>query len=263
MATSVAKAYANTVKKNQRVLFGVWEPGLPVQLGDYGTMNGNIFVPQGNIREFEDLKDFKITIRKDNSQDEKTFTSEKGVQYELKPKVSAPINGVPVNASIEFTFSKENAVFFNAAGCEVEMIENKNQLGQKIMQIHEKDKNLWRKEFVLVTDLVHAKRALIIISTSNDFSVGFEADAKVPVIDLASASLGLKVKSQNSSGYKVSAEEGLIPLIGLGKIQKVFLGDSNFEPLSVDGKKNISKPKSGEKVMVFGDYTANKTNYKD
>ena len=76
MATSVAIAYANTVKKNQRVLFGVWEPGLPVQLGDYGTMNGNIFVPQGNIREFEDLKDFKITIRKDNSQDEKTFTSE-------------------------------------------------------------------------------------------------------------------------------------------------------------------------------------------
>jgi len=48
MSNSIAKIYANTVKKNQKILYGVWEPGFPVQLGDFGVMKGNIFTQLGN-----------------------------------------------------------------------------------------------------------------------------------------------------------------------------------------------------------------------
>ncbi|MBA5246632.1 hypothetical protein H1R16_09880 [Marnyiella aurantia] len=264
MSTSVAKAYANTVRKNQKVLYAVWEPGLPVELGDYGTMKGNIFEPLGNIREIEALKDFKITTRLDPTQDEKTFTSQKGVEYKLIPKASASVQGVPVNASIEFKFSEENAVFFNAAGCVFEMIENKHQLGQKILEIFRDDDTVWNRDFVLVTALVHAKRALILVSTSSDFAIGFEAKAEIPAINLASASLDLNLKFQNSSGYKVNAEEGLIPLIGLGKIQRKTIFHSNeFGALDASSHKSAAPSGKGEYVLEFDDYTSNKEAGKD
>lgn len=218
MANSVAKVYANTVKKNQRVLYAVWEPGFPVKLGDYGVMVGNIFTQLGNISEFEELRHFKIKIRKDDTKDEKFFTSEKGVQFEIKPKATIPVKGIDVNASIEVKFSKENCVFFNAADCYFEIIENKYELGEELKKIYKSSKDRWKREFVVVTDRVIAKRALILISTSSNFMIKLDAKADVSVIDLADASLGLTVAKQQSSGYKVITEEGIIPLIGLSKM---------------------------------------------
>lgn len=232
MSNSIAKIYANTVKKNQKILYGVWEPGFPVQLGDFGVMKGNIFTQLGNISEFEELKNFDLIIRKDDTKDEKFFTSKKGVEFMLTPKGNGVVNGAQVNASIDVKFSKENAVFFNAAECVFELIENKYQLGQELLKIHKKDKHKWRKEFVVVTDRVLTKRALILISTSSDFSIKLEADANVPVIDLAKVSLGLKVSKQKSTGYKVITEEGIIPLIGLSKIKRPFLFfEKEFKPM--------------------------------
>ncbi|WP_410220692.1 hypothetical protein [Pedobacter sp.] len=265
MANSIAKVYSDAVKENQKVLYGVWEPGFPVKLGDFGVMEGNIFVQQGNIANIEELKDLKIKIRKDNSSDEKFFTSKTGVQFELKPQVKANVQNVPVNASIEISFSKENAVFFNAAQCRFEMIENKFQVGQRLLELHKKNKNIWRREYVLVTDRVVAKRALIVISTSNDYSITLEAAAKVPVIDLANASLGLSIKSQKSSGYKVVTEEGLIPLIGLSKIQSSFLWfDNEFKPyaknysdMMLETIKNspLIQTEESNKDLIFAQYT--------
>jgi len=265
MATSIAKVYADTVKKNQRVLYGVWEPGFPVKLGDYGIMNGNIFVQIGNISELHDLKSLTIKTRKDDTKDEKFFTSQHGVEFTLNPKGSGVINGVETNASIDISFSKENSIFFNAAECAYEMIENKYELGRRLLDIHRKSKETWRREFVVVTDLVVSKRALILISTASDYAISFEADAKTPIIDLAKASIGLTLKSQKSSGYKVVTEEGLIPLVGLSKIQPSFLWfGGNFKPLSfkyspqmLDTIKNseMIKTESSEEELHFFQYT--------
>lgn len=220
MAKPLAKVYANAVKKNQKILYGVWEPGFPVQLGDYGVMKGNIFTQLGNISEFEELKNFKLKIRKDETKDEKFFTSQKGVQFTLTPKGEVPIEGVELKASIEVKFSKKNCVFFNAAECTFESIENKYQLGQELLKL---GNGRWKKKFVVVTDRVIAKRALVLISTSSDFSIKLDAKADIDEIDLASASLGFTLNNQKSSGYKVITEEGIIPLIGLSKIKSPFL----------------------------------------
>ncbi|WP_290702097.1 hypothetical protein [Lacinutrix sp.] len=264
MGNSIAKVYVNTIKKNQKVLYGVWEPGFPVQLGDYGIMKGNIFTQLGNISEFEELKDFNIKIRRDETKDEKSFTSKKGVQFQLNPKAEGTIDGVKANASIEVKFSKENAVFFNGAECVFELIENKYQLGQELLKIHKKSKDKWKKEFVLVTDRVITKRALILISTSSDFSITLEADASVPVIDLAKASLGLKVSKQKSTGYKVNTEDGIIPLIGLSKIKRPFLFfDKEFKPMvkayTLEMEDAIIdyklKPESSDENLQFSQFT--------
>jgi hypothetical protein len=56
----------------------------------------------------------------------------------------------------------------------------------------------------------------------------------VSVVTSSDASIGLKIASQKSVGYVVEAQKGLIPLIGLSKIQSTFLwfGDE-YKPLSL------------------------------
>ncbi|GGC50236.1 hypothetical protein GCM10011386_48070 [Parapedobacter defluvii] len=84
MSNSIARVYSDAVKKNQKVLYGVWEPGFPVKLGDYGVMTGNIFTQRGNISELSELKDFKINYRTDNTKDEKSSYS---ISFEADTKV--------------------------------------------------------------------------------------------------------------------------------------------------------------------------------
>lgn len=264
MAKAIARVYTDAVKKNQKVLFGVWEPGFPVKLGDFGVMTGNIFTQLGNISEIAELKNFTIKYRSDDTKDTKFFTSERGVKYSLNPRASGVVNGIQANASIDVSFSAANAVFFNAAECVFEMIENKYELGQKLLEIHRQSNKKWRREFVVVTDCVVAKRSLILVSTSSDFSITLEADAKVPVIDLASGSLGLTIKSQNSSGYKLITEEGIIPLIGLSKIKPTFLFfGKDFKPLSANYTKAMTtaiidhdtiQTERSEDELHFGQY---------
>ncbi|RZJ72572.1 hypothetical protein [Flavobacterium sp.] len=269
MSKGVARVYTDTVRQNEKVLYGVWYPGTPLKLGDYGRMDGNIFVHLGNLSEFDELKNFEIKVRKDETSDEKLFTSQKGVTYEIKPKVEATVGTVPVNASIDINFGKEEAVFVNAAGCTVDMIENKHILGQKLLEIHKKDKKRWQRNFVLITDCIIAKRGLIAVSTSSDFSLSLEAAADVPQINLASASLGLSVKSQKSSGERFITEQDFVVMIGLCKIQSNFLAFGNsFKPLAgrfnaisneVYKDANFISTEASEDELVFRQYTNNLT----
>lgn len=222
MAISTATSYANLVKSNQKVLYAVWEPSFPIKLGDYGYMNGNIFVHMGNISQIPELKGVNMAIRKNNANDDKFFTSGEGVEFSLTPKAVANTGKISAKASISINFTKEDAVFFNAAGCRYEVFEHKYEIGQQILKVHKKNSDTWKREFVLVTDRVIAKRSLILVSTSSDFQVTLEANAKIPVIDLAKANLGLSEKSVKSGGYKVITEKPLTLLIGLCKVQRPF-----------------------------------------
>jgi hypothetical protein len=231
MSDSIAKAYANTVKKHQRTYFAVWKPGNEVKLGDYGIMNGNIFVLMGNINDFDELKDFELNIREDTTQDHMRFVSQQGVSFTLSPQVKTNVEGVNINASMDISFTREHGVFFNAAGCTIDSIVNVHMLGLKLMDIHKQDKLRWRREFVLVASVMKAKRGLIVVSTSSDFSLTFEAKAEVPMIDLAKVGLDLQVSRQSSAGEVYILNEGFNPLVGLMKIQSRFLGPGRLSPL--------------------------------
>lgn len=84
----------------------------------------------------------------------------------------------------------------------------------------------------MVTDLIKAGRTIVAISGSQKSSVVFEATGDVEKIELADASIGLTAVIQNKLGYLVEAMQGLIPLIGLCKIQPrfIFWGE-DFKPL--------------------------------
>ena len=222
--SSIAGLYSNEVKKHFKILYANWEPGGPIELGDYGIMDGNIFIPMGKLKDdFPEFAGNVIQIAPDPSKDQKEFKSESGVEVNLQAKGSVNSVGVTLaKAAFEIKFSNKDSIFFNAAECTTTRIANKAKIGEILKQLLRDEK--WQKEYCVVTDLVQAGKTVIAISQSNNSAISFEADSPaLEKINLADASIKFNLTSEKSIGYKVDALEGLNILIGLCKIKNPFL----------------------------------------
>ncbi len=230
---SIVEIYTEAVYENLKPLHANWEPGRPVELGDYGILRDRTFIQLGNLKK--DLK-IKFAGRKDSTKDNKSFASKGTTEVKFHSKGSVPVSGVVnAKASIEVAFSSEDAVFFNAADCEWSMIESKAVLGTAIMKLYQTRQ--WSREWAIVTDLIKSGATTLAISGASSSSIVFEATGKVDRIKLADASIGLTVAGSKNVGYQVVAQQGLVPLLGLCKIQSRFLwfGDK-FKPLAFGAK---------------------------
>jgi hypothetical protein len=226
--SSIAEIYTETVYDNLKPLYANWEPGRPIELGDFGVMRDRTFIYLGNIRDLG----IKISERSDPASDNKFFASEGTTEVKFHAKGSVPVGGVVnVKAALEVSFSSKEAVFFNAAGCNYTMITDKVSLGRAVMDRYKENK--WEREWAVVTDLVKAGATTVAVSGGSTASIVFEATGDVERINLADASVGLTIKTANNIGYQVVAENGLSPLFGLCQIQSAFLWwDKKFKPLS-------------------------------
>lgn len=219
--------YTRAIQKNFRPLFANWEPGRDLKLGDYGVLSGKSLIYVGNVADLG----VTFTQRVDPTKDQKSFTSEGSVDITTHAKGEVNAAGVKLaQASVDIAFSAKHAVYFNAAECSYCMIENKAKLGDQIVELFKAGK--WQRKWVIVTDLVRAGATTVVISGSSSASISLGAQGDVPHINLANADLELSPKHESNIGYKVISESGMVPLIGLGKIQRkfIFFGHS-FEPL--------------------------------
>lgn len=227
MAT-IVEIYTGAVRANLKPLFANWEPGKPVELGDYGLLSGDAFIHIGNI------KDLGMTfgVRDDTSTDRKFFSSAGSTEIRLHAKGATSLPGLlTAKATLEIHFGSKKGVFFNAAECRFSMIQDKAGVGREVMRRFKSGD--WDRGWAVVTDLVRAGATTIAVSGADQASVVFEAAGDVEKINLADAATGLNVVAQKNVGYVVDAQSGLSPLVGLSKIQASFLWfGNNYQPLS-------------------------------
>jgi hypothetical protein len=198
------------------------------RLGDFGILDDSVFRRLGNISEFQlggfgERSDSTATSQLD-------FTSKSGVSVEFHGKASMA-GSVPVKAGLDVSFSTENAVMFNAAGCQASAIDDQVKLATAIMDLFERGQ--WRKEYVVVTTLVRAKTTTVLVSSSDSAKISLEASTdRIDAIDLGDASLQLAIKSFKDIAVKIVTEGGLTPLLGLSGIHGGFFEDDKFGPAS-------------------------------
>lgn len=222
--SSIANLYTDEVKKHFKVLYANWIPGSPIELGDYGIMEGNIFIPVGKLKnDFNEFQGDVIQINADPLKDHNEFISESGVEVSFGAKGSVNSAGTTLaKATLEIKFSNKNSIFFNAAECTTTRITNKAKVGEILKELLKNER--WQKEYCVVTDLVKAGKTIVAISQSNNSGISFEADSPaIEKINLGDASVKFNLTSERSIGYKVDAVEGLDLLMGLCKIKNPFL----------------------------------------
>jgi hypothetical protein len=170
--SEIVDIYTDQIHNNLRPLFANWDISAPRKLGDYGLLNGNVFIAMGNI-----TTDFKINVVsvKEPRQDTRSFSTKGSTDVKLTAQGQTATGGAVINAKLEIDFSDSDAMFFNAAGCEYSMVQSKTALGVEIMKLFNADR--WTKSWVVVTDLVDSGAVTAAISSAKSASVTFEAGA--------------------------------------------------------------------------------------
>lgn len=205
----LADTYCNDIKNNFKVLYATWPPTTPMSLGDYGKLDGKVFVKQGNIRD-----DFNITFSSiiDPTPDESyEYQSSKAVETNLV----AGVVGI-AKAGLNINFSKEGAVFFLAADCFSHMMGNQPTTVEQVVALFRQRK---LKGYHFVVNIIEAGAATIIVSGSKQAAIGIEAKTDViGSLNLKDPSLDFDVKSERNIAFKIISKKGYTPLIGLTKI---------------------------------------------
>lgn len=235
---SLANEYSESIHNNLH-MYAAWPINTPLDLGDFGILDGHLFQRLGNIKERFNIKIKSISSKSPIHLDYKSADMIETNLYargDIKAGVQIPL----ARAGLEISFSGENAIFFDAAGCNISTIENKDHVFNEILKLYRK--GMWNKENTLITEIIRAKSATVLISKSRNGLVFLEADSpEVSVIKLGEASVGLKCTSEKGSILKVISAKDTTPLIKLGRIKNITWPwqDPMFKELAA--KSNISE----------------------
>jgi len=208
--------YTDALRDHFKIYYANWPPGEPIELGDFGMMDGNIFIPEGNISK--DLN-IQFETRNDKTEDVYEFKSDNSIEIKFIPKGSFIAPQIPsIKASMEIKFSHPRSVYFVASGITHHSIFPSNEIGAIILGMFKEQK--WPKNRLVITKLVQAATSTIIISGKSGAIVGLEAESDaIPNIDLADASIKLGLTIDNGTEFKIISADGLYPLFGLSGIK--------------------------------------------
>jgi len=191
--------------------YAAWLPTSKVEVGSIGTFTGWEFERLSHLRN----EGIDFEIQEDTNLTDLDYSSEGAVT--ISPKVSgkAPVAGsVLSEADAGFTvdFSRKHAIVFRAKGVVSSSIKDQIKLGREIKKKYEEGK--WSKKWVVITELVRADSATILISGATSSRVELKATANVGAarLDIADASLALNVAFEKNIETKFVAEKGLTPL---------------------------------------------------
>ncbi len=213
----LGQQYCTQLQRNLTGLHANFPPNRPLALGDYGIKRDDVFQRLGNIRTFG----VAFTATEGTSESTIQFKSAGAVDVEFVAKGEARVGAVPaVNAGLDLKFTRENAVFFNAAGCTLTQVDDIAAVGEALGALLAAGR--WDSGFYVVTSLVHAASTTAVVSSARGSEVGLEAASDVPHIDLTDASLKLRIKRSRSTALEIVTANGQTPLMQLSRLRGVF-----------------------------------------
>lgn len=222
---SIAVSYCRTLQKQFRDMYAAWPPNAPLRLGDFGYLQGPVFSRKSNLASLK-LTGWKTRSGR-SAASTYTCSTASGTEVKFHAKGEANPGGVPLaKATAEVKFSRGEAVFFNAAGCVLEEIEDQVGLGRTILEMF--GNKTWNDDWCVVTGIVRAGATTVAVSAEAGASVLLEAAADQPTVDLANADVGLQVGTSRSLSSLFVGEAGFTPLVRLSKVRRKFLGGRVF-----------------------------------
>jgi hypothetical protein len=129
-----------------------------------------------------------------------------------------------LDAGIIVEFSKENSTLFKANNTTSPSIKDIIKLGEQVLKLYREGK--WNKNWVIVTDLVEAENATVIISNNSNSKIELKANANIdaPTLDIADAEFKFSTQFSRGLETKIISAEGLTPLFKVMGIKtRIFL----------------------------------------
>jgi hypothetical protein len=222
-----------------------WDPAVKLELGYIGKLDNGVFEVYSSLQN----EGIIMQPSTQSSTLDLDYTSEVGVDINIKVAGAAPVAGsilTQAEAGFNLAFSSEKAVVFKISGYQTHQVLNLKDIEKDILDRYA-GRNLnghtpWEKDWVVITRLVQASSATIIISTSSKGQLDLKAKANVGTSDLkiTDASLGLSIAKETGSNMNFIAKEGLTPLYRVMGIRKPWFSSAKFQA------KNVPAPPDGD-----------------
>ena len=205
-----------------------WSPGTPIRLGDIGTLTGHEFVPKSTLRSVE----IGFQILKDTTPENWDYESEGSITWHVKAagELSADVPSVPkAKVGIGIRFGRQGSVALNAGGCRADRIAD--VIGLEDAMWDAWNHHLWDEDWVVVTEVIQADSATILIASARDAMVELQAKGSAKATPLGAAALsgGFGLVAKQGMHTTFVAEEGLTPFFRAIKIKESFLRGTRIE----------------------------------
>ena len=207
---SVVRQYTNEMKKRFGY-YAIWNPGVPLEVGDIGTFKKNELTRRSNLKE----RGINFKIRPDKTKIDLNYSTSRGVSESSKLEGSAPFAGsklAEMEAGLFVEFSKANATLFKANNTTSPSISDIIKLSEQVSKLYLEGK--WDAELVIITELIHAETATIIISNKSNVKFDLKANANIKAssFDIADAKFKFSCDFPNGLESHSIAVENLTPL---------------------------------------------------
>ncbi len=218
----------------QFAYWATWLPSSRVEVGDLGLVQNRIFSPQTSLGElgvsFETVRSADLLDLQHASQNGVQITFQASGGNQAIPQVPQG------KAGLQVAFSTTSGIVFVAKDGRERRIRNLDALASKLLDLI--NRGDVHREYAVVTHVVDAAAASVLISSSSDatFVVSAEADFKAGLLDLANANVGLSRVSSKNMQTELIADQGATPLLKLAGFKKGgwFWGSPKVAPLGFD-----------------------------
>src|ERR1700742_1906557 len=155
-----------------------WLPSEPLAVGSVGVLDGD-----GRFHEETTLERMGISLNvvRGAAQAQIKHRSADGTSVEFKAAGKAPAenSALTVNdAGFVVTLSRKHAIVFEAVGCQHEKLEDVDDVGNQI--VDRVDARLWKARYVVITGIVRAESATVLISSGSEGKFEATIGAAVP-----------------------------------------------------------------------------------
>jgi len=201
-----------------------WTPDLPIQLGDIGVLEYGQFSIASSLQK----QGLPFEVRESGGSLSLDYSSQNSTMRTINGNSGAvPVSGVPLQANLELSFKNDVGVLFQLSGSRRSIIANLDELGNEILERYRNGS--WKKEWVIVTDVLTTDNTTIIISTTANNTLEL-ACSLLPGggRNLALPGIDISVVNESGSSIKVLGSKQLIPLYNVKGIRHPFLGNPVF-----------------------------------
>jgi hypothetical protein len=221
----------------------VWEPGTPLELGEIGEFSNGEFQHVAYLAD----KGIPFKVIEDPSSNPLNYGSKGSVTVSSKIAGKMTIPGIhelaPADAGLVVRFSREKSTLFEATGVRHQIIRDVDALEKDIISAYNESK--WKYNWVVITDLIRADSATILISNGADASIELRATVDVPNMALTNMEAQFVPAFTNNIETSIVAKENLTPLFKARGLRKHIFTGPALEMKTLRGKKPSGEGKRG------------------
>lgn len=216
--------YLKSLYKKTHGYRPTWLPSTLIQIGDVGILENDVFIKEST------LKNNRIFFEVETSESgtDIDFSSERGITLttKLKGQTDPSLTSLgKADAGFIIEFKHENGFIFKAKDSRKSIISNLGAVKEEVLRrFHEGN---WDKNWVIISELIEVKSATILLSGQAGSKVELKAqgDLNVSTMDIADASLNLKLESGQTLAATILGQERITPLYRVIGVKQPFFSD--------------------------------------